>query len=131
MKMKVSGKIIRSVLKKSMLTSEKNLLLSEMSLKMKITSRKSFFLSFLYKDNEIVNEVKKDVEYYKSVYFELGKHIPKDANILHIADDFGQKDILLSLQQAGRKIFSYIKDVDKRQIAEQNYLVKKKKNKLY
>jgi hypothetical protein len=89
--------------------------------------KKKLFLSFLYKDNEIVNEVKKDVEYYKSVYFELGKHIPTNANILHIADDFGQKDILLSLQQAGRKIFSYIKDVDKRQIAEQNYLVKKRK----
>lgn len=89
--------------------------------------KKKLFLSFLYKDNEIVNEVKKDVEYYKSVYFELGKHIPTNANILHIADDFGQKDILLSLQQAGRKIFSYIKDVDKRQIAEQNYLLRKRK----
>jgi hypothetical protein len=74
-----------------------------------------------------MSAVKKDFENNKSVYFELGKHIPKDANILHLADDFGQKDILVTLQQAGRKIFSYIQDVEKRQIAEQNYLIKRRK----
>lgn len=89
--------------------------------------KKKLFLSFLYKDNEVVKEVKKDFENNKSVYFELGKHIQKDANILHITDDFGQKDILLTLQQAGRKIFSYIKDSEKRRIAEQNYMVKRRK----
>jgi hypothetical protein len=89
--------------------------------------KKKLFLSFLYKDNEVVSAVKKDFENNKSVYFELGKHIPKNANILHLADDFGQKDILVTLQQAGRKIFSYIQDVEKRQIAEQNYLIKRRK----
>jgi len=89
--------------------------------------KKKLFLSFLYKDNEVVNEVKKDFEQSKSVYFELSKHIPNDANILHIADDFGQKDVLITLQQAGRRIFSYIKDDEKRQIAKQNYLVKRRK----
>jgi len=84
-------------------------------------------LRFLYKDSEVVNEVKNDFEKNKSVYFELGKHIPKNANILHIVDDFGQKDILLTLQQAERKIFSLINDPEKRQIAEQNYLVKRRK----
>ncbi|MGE4512227.1 MAG: MMPL family transporter [Chryseobacterium sp.] len=89
--------------------------------------RKKLFLSFLYKDNEVVNEVKEDFKQNKSLYFELNKHIPKDINILHIANDFGQKDVLLTLQQAGRTIFSYIKDEEKRQIAEQNYLVKRRK----
>ncbi|SEM78625.1 hypothetical protein SAMN05421856_106283 [Chryseobacterium taichungense] len=89
--------------------------------------KKKLFLSFLYKDAEVVSEVEADFQNNKSVYFELNKHIPKDANILHIADDFGQKDVVLTLQQAGRKIFSYIKDDEKRQIAEQNYLVKRRK----
>ncbi|MFP7658382.1 hypothetical protein [Chryseobacterium proteolyticum] len=93
--------------------------------------KKKLFLSFLYKENEIVKQVKEDFRINKSAYFELNKHIPKDATLLHIADDYGQIDILLSLQQANRKIFSLIPDIEKREIADHNYLVKKKKNKLY
>lgn len=89
--------------------------------------KKKLFLSFLYKENEVVKEVKDDFNANKSVYFELNRHIPGNANILHIANDFGQKDILLSLYQAGRTIFSLIKDEEKREVAEQNYLVKKRK----
>ncbi|MDF2553699.1 MAG: glycerol acyltransferase [Chryseobacterium sp.] len=89
--------------------------------------KKKLFLTYLYKETEVVKEVKQDFEKNKSVYFELNKHIPKDANILHIADDFGQKDILLTLQQAGRRVFSLIKDEEKRQIAENNYVVKTRK----
>jgi 1-acyl-sn-glycerol-3-phosphate acyltransferase len=89
--------------------------------------KKKLFLSFLYKDTEVVKKVKKDFNQNKSVYHELNKHIPKDSNILHIADDFGQKDILLTLQQAGRKIFTIIKDEEKKEIAKQNYIVKRRK----
>jgi len=89
--------------------------------------RKKLFLSFLFKDNEVVKEVKEDFNKNKSVYFELNKHIRKDATVLHFADDFGQKDVLLTLNQAGRKIFTLIKNEEKRQIAKQNYLVKRRK----
>lgn len=89
--------------------------------------KKKLFLSFLYKENEIVKQVKEDFRISKSAYFELNKHIPKDATLLHIADDYGQIDILLSLQQASRKIFSLIPDIEKREIADHNYLVKKRK----
>ena len=89
--------------------------------------KKKLFLSFLYKETEVVQEVKQDFKKNKSVYFELNKQIPKDANILHIADDFGQKDILLTLQQAGRRVFSLIENDEKRQIAENNYVVKTRK----
>jgi 1-acyl-sn-glycerol-3-phosphate acyltransferase len=89
--------------------------------------KKKLFLSYLYKDSEVVKEIKRDFRTNKSVYFELDKHIPKDANILHFADDFGQKDILLTLQQAGRRIFSFIKNDEKRATAEQTYLVKRRK----
>lgn len=89
--------------------------------------KKKLFLSFLYKENEVVNEVKSDFKKNKSVYFELSKHISKDATILHIADDFGQKDILLSLYQANRRIFSLVSDHEKRAVAAQNYIIKRRK----
>jgi 1-acyl-sn-glycerol-3-phosphate acyltransferase len=89
--------------------------------------KKKLLLSFLYKETEVVKEVKQDFNDNKSVYFELNQHIAKDANILHIADDFGQKDILMTLQQAGRRIFSLIGNEEKRQIAENNYVVKNRK----
>ncbi|WP_449400324.1 hypothetical protein [Chryseobacterium wanjuense] len=60
--------------------------------------------------------MKEDFNQNKSVYYELNKHILKDSNILHVADDFGQKDILLTLQQAGRKIFTIIKDEEKERL---------------
>ncbi len=89
--------------------------------------KKKLFLAYLYKDNEVVQAVKEDFNRNRSVYFELNNHIPKEANILHLADDFGQKDVLLSLQQAGRRIFSFIRNEEKRKIAEQTYLVKRRK----
>ncbi|MBV8325815.1 MMPL family transporter [Chryseobacterium sp.] len=89
--------------------------------------KKKLFLSYLYKNSDVVKEVKEDFNTHKSVYFELNKHIPKDANILHIANDFGQKDALLTLYQAGRRIFSIIKDDEKRETAAHSYLVKKRK----
>jgi len=89
--------------------------------------RKKLFLSYLYKDNEVIKEVKDDFNAHKSVYFELDRHIPKDASILHIADDFGQKDILLTLYQAERRIFSFIENNERRQTATQTYLVKRRK----
>lgn len=89
--------------------------------------KKKLFLSYLYKDSEVVQAVKEDINRNASVYFELNKHIPENASILHIADDFGQKDILLTLQQAGRRIFSLIKDEEKRNVAEQTYLVRRRK----
>lgn len=89
--------------------------------------KKKLFLSYLYKDNEVVKEVKQDFNANKSVYFELNKHISKEANILHFANDFGQKDVLLTLQQASRRIFTFIKNDEKRETAEQTYLVKRRK----
>ncbi|MCW1964125.1 MMPL family transporter [Chryseobacterium viscerum] len=89
--------------------------------------KKKLFLSYLYKDSEVVKEVKEDFNTKKSVYFELNKHISNEANILHMADDFGQKDALLTLYQASRRIFSLIKDDEKRAIAAHGYLVKRRK----
>lgn len=37
------------------------------------------------------------------------------------------KDVLMTLQQAGRRVFSLIKNKEKRQIADNNYIVKTRK----
>ncbi|CAI8920286.1 MMPL family transporter [Chryseobacterium sp. IT-36CA2] len=89
--------------------------------------KNKLFLSYLYKDSEVVKEVKEDFNTNKSVYFELNKHISNEANILHMADDFGQKDVLLTLYQASRRVFSLIKNNDKRATAAHSYLVKRRK----
>ncbi|UKB80038.1 lysophospholipid acyltransferase family protein [Chryseobacterium sp. MEBOG07] len=89
--------------------------------------KNKLFLSYLYKDSEVVKEVKHDFKANKSVYFELNKHISNEANILHIANDFGQKDALLTLYQASRRVFSLIKNDDKRATAAHSYLVKRRK----
>lgn len=89
--------------------------------------KKKLLLSYLYKEDDVVKQVKGDFNDNKSVYFELNKHISKEASILHVSDDFGQKDVLLTLYQAGRKIFSWIRNEEKREIAKQNYLVKRRK----
>lgn len=84
-------------------------------------------LSFLYKENEVVKAVKADFKVNKLVYFELNKWIDKEAKILHLGNDFGQIDILLTHQEPKRKVFSFIENNENRAIAENNYLSKKRK----
>ena len=89
--------------------------------------QQTLFLSFLYKDNEVIQSVKDDFRKNKTLYFILNRHIGEDDTILHISDDYGQIDILLALQEGNRKIFSYNPNAEKREIARQNYLLKRRK----
>jgi hypothetical protein len=84
------------------------------------------FLSFLYKEQDVVNAIKKDFQLNKSIYHKLNQHITNDASIIHLANDYGQLDILLTLQQPKRKIQSFIENGDRRGVARTNYLVKKR-----
>ena len=88
--------------------------------------KNKLFLSFLYKEQQIISQVKEDFKVNKSHYFNLNKYIASDAKILHIANDFGQIDCLLALQEPKRKIQTFIFDEDKRNVASCNYLVKKR-----
>ena len=83
------------------------------------------FLSFLYKEREIISEVKSDFSANKSNYYKLNSLINPEAKIVHIASDYGQMDFLLSMQEPKRKVKSFISDLEKREIASSNYLVKK------
>jgi len=83
------------------------------------------FLSFLYKEREIISEVKSDFLLNKSNYFKLNSVIDATAKVFHIASDFGQMDVLLNMHQPKRKISSFIADSEKRAIANANYLTQK------
>lgn len=88
--------------------------------------KNKLMLSFLYKEQEIRQEVKCDFENKKSVYFKLNSIIADSAKVLHLADDYGQLDVLLVLQQAKRKIESFIANEDRRAVASTSYLLKKR-----
>ena len=82
--------------------------------------------SFAYKERKIILEVRKDLKDQLPLYHQLNTMIPPKAKILHFANDYGQLDVLLSLQQPQRKIISFIGDEEKRWVAQTNYILKKR-----
>ncbi|HEY6143026.1 MAG TPA: 1-acyl-sn-glycerol-3-phosphate acyltransferase [Flavobacterium sp.] len=82
--------------------------------------------SFAYKEIEVVQAVKSDLNHHLELYHKLNPLISAKAKILHIANDYGQLDILLSLQESQRKIDSFIADDEKRAVAKKNYIVQKR-----
>ena len=88
--------------------------------------RKMIFNSFDYKEMTVINEVKSDFNKNAKTYYELNKYIAPNAKLLHLANDYGQLDVLLSVQETGRKITSCIADDTKRAVAKTNYILKKR-----
>ncbi len=88
--------------------------------------RKTLVNSFDYKEPEVVAAVRKDVAEKMSYYHELNKQIGEKASILRLADDYGQWDALLALQQPQRRISSFIADEKKRAVAKMNYIARKR-----
>jgi len=88
--------------------------------------KKALVNSFDYKEHEIREAAKKDIEAKIKWYYELNKHIAEKARILHFANDYGQWDALLALQQPQRKMDCYLFDEQKRAVAKMNYIVRKR-----
>ncbi|WP_410879137.1 1-acyl-sn-glycerol-3-phosphate acyltransferase [Myroides sp. DW712] len=89
--------------------------------------KKKLFLAYLYKFPYVVKAVKTDYKQYRQTYFELNQHLGDAALIHHIADDYGQLDMLLALQQSKRKIYCYIANQECRAVAATLYINKKRK----
>ena len=83
-------------------------------------------LSFLYKDKAVVDEVNKSLKMHKALYHKLNDYLAVNERILHINNDFGQWDSLMTLQEPKRKINSFVVDTVKRKVAQSSYLVKKR-----
>ncbi|MCV9932261.1 1-acyl-sn-glycerol-3-phosphate acyltransferase [Flavobacterium sp. LS1R47] len=88
--------------------------------------KKMILTSFNYKELEIINSVKKNLNTNLETYYLLNKHINLKAKILHLSNDYGQLDLLLTLQEPQRKVDSYTTDEEKHAVAKTNYIVKKR-----
>ena len=77
--------------------------------------------NFQYKGNELYNKIEKDFSENKKLYKVVMDSLPNKGRISHIADDYGQIDILLVSQFIDRKITSYIEVKNQRLIAANNY----------
>ena len=86
----------------------------------------TLFNSFEYKESEIVKNVKQDFRQNSEMYYQLNSLIGKKARVLNFADDYGQLDVLLTLQESQRKVDSFIQDEVKRSCARTNYFLKKR-----
>lgn len=88
---------------------------------------KKLYLAYLYKEPEMISAVKADFLLKKKAYYALFKYVAGNARIFHLANDYGQIDLLLTWQFPARKIITYIDDEDKRSAAKVNYPVGKRK----
>jgi 1-acyl-sn-glycerol-3-phosphate acyltransferase len=89
--------------------------------------KKMILHSFDYKEIEIVNSVKNDLKNNLETYYRLNNHLSAKAKIFHLSNDYGQLDVLLTLQEPQRKVTSYNFDEEKRAVSKTNYFLKKRK----
>lgn len=89
--------------------------------------KKMLLHSYDYKEIEIINSVKNDLKNNLETYYSLNKQFSANAKILHLSNDYGQLDVLLSLQEPQRKITSFNEDEEKRAVSKTNYFLKKRK----
>ena len=80
--------------------------------------------NYLYKEADVEKAVKAGMEEKENRFFAIEEELSPKAKILHIADDYGEGDLLLVLRQPARKVDSWIRDVEKREVARNNYMVK-------
>lgn len=83
--------------------------------------------SYAYKEPQVIQAIKADLEQHLGLYYNLNKWIDTKARILHFANDYGQLDMLLALQEPLRKIDSIIILDENSAVAQSNYIVKKRK----
>ena len=88
--------------------------------------KKALINSFDYKELTIIRNVKNNFNENGTAYYQLNKYIAPKAKVLHFADDYGQLDVLLTLQEPQRKIISVIENEEKRAVAKTNYWLKKR-----
>lgn len=88
--------------------------------------KSTLFNSYDYKEIEVVQAVKVDFKANNQTYYELNKQFGSKAKILHFADDYGQLDVLLALQESLRKIDCFIENDLKRSCAKTNHYLKKR-----
>jgi 1-acyl-sn-glycerol-3-phosphate acyltransferase len=88
--------------------------------------KKMILNSFDFKEREVIQVVKANLNTHLVLFYQLNKYIDSKARIVHITNDYGQLDVLLSLQEPQRKIDSFIANEWNRAVAKTNYILKKR-----
>ena len=89
--------------------------------------KKMLLHSYDYKEIEVIKSVKSNLKTHFETYHKLNKYLSAKARILHLSNDYGQLDVLLTLQEPQRKIYSFHHDEEKSAVAKTNYIVRKRK----
>lgn len=89
--------------------------------------RKKLMNSYAFRESQVIQAVKEDLDEYLELYYQLNDRLDTNAKILHFANDYGQLDILMTLQESPRKIDSVIVSDENRAVAQTNYILKKRK----
>ncbi len=79
------------------------------------------FANYRYKEAAIFTAIQADFDKNKALYHTLNEVIPLKTTIFHIANDYGQIDILLKSKSLDRKITTFIKNDLKRKVAQNCY----------
>lgn len=82
---------------------------------------KKIKLAYLYKDEEIIQQVEESLRSSKGAFHQLNSYLGKKRRIAHLSDSYGELDYLLSLQEARRKVVGIIQDEQKREVAASIY----------
>ncbi len=77
---------------------------------------------YRYKGDSIYHAVRKDLKNNSKIYSEISKHIGTSDSIIHLSNEYGQLDFLLSLNAVDRKIFTYLKNVEVRPIVKNSFI---------
>lgn len=87
--------------------------------------RSQILSSYVYKENEIVKEVKGSINDKIAVVPEINGYINNTATVLCISSDYGETALITAIQNPGTKVYSYITNADKRDVAGAGYLSKR------
>tara|TARA_R110002111_G_scaffold163455_2_gene229643 strand:- start:6729 stop:10409 length:3681 start_codon:yes stop_codon:yes gene_type:complete len=80
---------------------------------------------YRFKGDDLYQDVKKDFNTYKAIYNTILWTIDAKAEIIHLSKDYGQLDLLLSLNSIDRKIIAYIEDSSVRAILKNSFITNK------
>lgn len=86
--------------------------------------KQKLFFNYLYKEQEIVQLVKRDFKKNKEAYLELNHLLPEKGKFVHITTDVGQTDFLLLKHGPSRKLLTVIENEDHRDVASASYITK-------
>jgi hypothetical protein len=79
------------------------------------------YSNYIYKEEKIQKNIRLDFDKNKGIYHVINDKLPMNSSILHIADDYGQLDILLISKYIDRKITTFIDDQTKASVAKNCY----------